>query len=63
MSGGIIINRSSTLLTAATDPSIYDFMCGETKAKVDEIQAKDPASRTDADCETLVHAIVEGCGC
>jgi hypothetical protein len=59
MSGGIIIQRAKAALTAVTDPSFYESLTTNTKAKVDAIDAKDPASRTAADVLTLTHALVE----
>ena len=58
MSGGIIINRSEALLTAVTDPSIYDSLLAPIKVQVDAIKAKAPADRTQEDVQTLARAIV-----
>lgn len=63
MGGGIIINRSSVLLIAVTDPCLYGSLSPLTKAKVDAIDAKDPASRTHDDVETLAMAIREAVNC
>ena len=54
MSGGIIINRSKVLLTAANDPSMYTNLPQQCKDRVDDIAAKDPGCWTQADCEALV---------
>jgi hypothetical protein len=59
MSSGIIIQRAKAALTAVTDPSFYNSLTPSTKAKVDAIDAKDPASRTHEDVVTLAHALVE----
>lgn len=63
MGGGIVINRSKILLIAATDPCLYGSLSPDTKAAVDAIDAKDPASRTEADILTLVEAIQEAVSC
>lgn len=63
MSGGIIIQRNSVLLVAVTDPCLYNSLSPLTKAKVDAIDAKDPASRTADDVHALASAIKEAAGC
>lgn len=63
MGGGIIINRAKTLLVAATDHCLYGALSPDTKASVDAIDAKDPASRTEADVLALVEAIQEAVSC
>lgn len=63
MSGGIIIQRAKTLLVAVTDPCLYEALCPSTKADVDAIDAKDPASRTEADVRRLALAIHEAVTC
>lgn len=63
MGGGIIINRAAILLIAVTDPCLYGSLSPHTKAKVDAIDAKDPASRTEDDVRELVRAIQEAAGC
>lgn len=63
MGGGIIINRAKVLLIAVTDPCLYNSLCPATKAAVDAIDAKDPASRTESDVLRLVAAIAEASGC
>ena len=63
MSGGIIIQRSSVLLVAVTDPCLYNSLSPLTKAKVDAIAAKHPASRTEDDVHALVLAIKEAVNC
>jgi hypothetical protein len=57
--GGIIIQRRSVLLPAATNSSIYDSLSAAAKAKVDKVEAKAPADTTAADILTLAHAIME----
>jgi hypothetical protein len=59
MSSGIIIQRAKAALTAVTDPSFYDSLTVKTKSKVDTIDAKDPAARTEADVLILAHALME----
>jgi hypothetical protein len=54
MSGGIIIQRRSVLVTAAKDPCLYDLLGSSDKAKIDTIAAKDPASVTEKD---LIHLV------
>jgi hypothetical protein len=63
MSGGIIIQRAKVLVTAATDPSLYNNLPQHCKDQVDAIEAKDPASRTQADCVTLASIITVGVHC
>ncbi len=63
MGGGIIINRSSVLLIAVTDPCLYNSLSPLTKAKVDSIDAKDPGARTEEDVHVLASAIKEAVGC
>lgn len=63
MGGGIIINRAKVLLVAATDPSMYQALSPHTKAAVDAIDAKDPASRTEHDMKVLLKALHEASGC
>lgn len=63
MSGGIIIQRAKALLVAATDPSIYEQMSDATKAIVNSIDAKDPASRTQDDIDQLLIVLEQTCGC
>lgn len=59
MSGGIIIQRARALLVCATDDSIYPEFSSSAKSKVDEIDAKDPASRTETDVDTLCDVLQE----
>lgn len=59
MSGGIIIQRNAVVLTAITDASFYASLTPSNKAKVDTIEAKDPASRTQDDLCTLTHILNE----
>ncbi len=54
MSGGIIIQRRAALLTAAKDSSIYDNLPMSCKDKIDDIEAKAPASCTEHDLHVLV---------
>lgn len=54
MSGGIIIRRARVLITAATDTCLYDSLPAAEKAEVETIKAKDPASWTEYDLQTLV---------
>jgi hypothetical protein len=61
MSGGIIINRSQVLLTAVTDPSIYNSLDDEVKDQVEVIRAKAPDDRTTEDCQALAAAIASAC--
>lgn len=63
MGGGIIINRAKVLLVAVTDPCLYGSLSHTTKAMVDAIDAKDPASRTEADVHALCSAIQEAVAC
>jgi hypothetical protein len=63
MSGGIIIQRNAVLLVAVTDPGMYQALSPQTKSAVDAIDAKDPASRTEADLRILLRALQEACGC
>lgn len=57
MSGGIIIQRRLALLTAVKHPSLFDNLPMNCKDKVDEIEAKGPASCTEHDLHTLVKMI------
>jgi hypothetical protein len=59
MSGGIIIQRAKAALTAVTDTSFYGSLTGPNKTTVDAIDAKDPASRTQADVVTLTKILHE----
>lgn len=59
MSGGIIIQRNAVLLTALSDTSFYASLSPAHKAKVDAIDAKDPAARTHDDVCTLAHILNE----
>jgi hypothetical protein len=61
--GGIIQQRNAVLLTAATDPSMYQALSPQTKTAVDSIDAKDPMTRTDVDLKILLRALQEACGC
>ncbi len=63
MSGGIIINRSKTLLSAATAPCIYDSLPPACKDVVDVISAKAPADLVQADINTLLAMIAIGANC
>lgn len=57
--GGIIIQRNAVVLTAITDPSFYASLSPAHKVKVDGIDAKDPASRTQDDLCVLTHILNE----
>jgi hypothetical protein len=59
MSGGIIIQRNSVVLIAITDTSFYSSLTPSQKTKVDAINAKDPASRTQDDLCALTHILNE----
>lgn len=59
----IIINHAKILLDAAMDPSIYHAMTPTQKDAIDLIQAKDPASRTQADVNQLLVILAGVCGC
>lgn len=63
MGGGIIIQRNAVLLVAITDHCIYNTLSAAEKAVVDDIDAKEPASRTQADINTLygILGVVKGC--
>jgi hypothetical protein len=64
--GGIIQQRAKTLLIAATDLSFYKTLALHfpgTKAQVDAIDAKEPMSRDQDDCDTLIAALGEANGC
>jgi hypothetical protein len=63
MSGGIIIQRNAALLVAVTEPCFYNALSPHIKARVDAIDAKDPASRTQDDCNALLIALNEANGC
>jgi hypothetical protein len=61
--GGIIIQRNAVLLVAVTDPCLYNSLSHNMKTAVDAIDAKDPASRTEADLFMLVIAITQASAC
>jgi hypothetical protein len=61
--GGIIIQRNAVLLMAVTEPCFYNSLPPDTKAAVDAIDAKEPMSRTQEDCNRLVAAITQANGC
>lgn len=61
MGGGIIIGRSAVLLTAAMSQSIYGFLSDVDKDLVEQINAKDPAARTEDDVRFLACKIAEVC--
>jgi len=63
MSGGIIIQRANVLLIAITDPCLYNSLSDDLKSRVDSVDAKDPASRTEADVKLLSQAIAHAVGC
>lgn len=63
MSGGIIIQRNAALLVAVTNPSLYDSLSEQTKAAVDAIDTKSPASRTSDDLQMLMVALEEAVNC
>lgn len=62
-SGGIIIQRNAVLLIAVTDPCFYNSLSPNTKAAVDAIDAKDPMSRTQQDCNMLIAALMQASVC
>jgi hypothetical protein len=55
--GGIIQQRAAVLLTAAQDTSIYDYMTDAQRDSVDDIAAKAPADRTQADINCLLDCL------
>ena len=63
MGAGGVIQKAKVLLVAVTDPCLYAQLSPTNKTAVDAIDAKGPASRTQADCDTLVEAISQANGC
>jgi len=58
--GGIINQRARALLQAASDPSFYNSLNADDKAKVDAIDRKDPTALDQGDCNTLVQVLQTG---
>jgi len=63
MGAGGVIQKAKVLLIAVTDPTFYLVLHPSTKTEVDAIDAKAPADRTQADCNTLAGALNEANGC
>lgn len=65
MSSGIIIqrNRAASLLVTLTSPEWYDSLSPEDKATVDDIDARDPDTRTQEDVNALLRILNETNGC
>jgi hypothetical protein len=55
--GGVIHNRAAVLLTAVTDPSLFDGLPQACKDKVNAIDAKAYVDRDEHDCHVLVKMI------
>ncbi len=63
MGAGGVIQKAKVLLVAVTDPCLYNHLSSDNKTAVDAIDAKGPADRTQADCNSLVLAIAQANGC
>jgi hypothetical protein len=59
MGAGGVIQKAKVFLVAVTDPTLYQALSAATKALVDAIDAKDPMSRTQDDCDKLLAALTE----
>jgi hypothetical protein len=59
--GGIIQQHAIVLLTAVSDPSIYDSLCSKDKDRVELIRAENPVMRTKGDVIFLFCKLIEAC--
>jgi hypothetical protein len=61
--GGIIQQKAAALLVAVTTACMYGVLSDSDKAAVDSIDAKGPATRTQADVDALYVILGRAKGC